>query len=230
MKIGIISDIHGNIYAFEKVWNALKKELCDIYFCLGDICGYYFNQNEIIEVLKEEKNLISILGNHDHIFLRMLKDAHIEEEYTKEHGKSCKLLKETIEADNLNYLEGLPQEKIIDEYKIALFHGNPWDHLNGYSYPTDSLSRYQGLPHNLILLGHTHYPMDKTIGNVRIVNPGACGQPRDFNSASYAVVNLENSKVDFKRVDYDTDSLIRDIKRRSEKNSYLTEVLLRKNE
>ena len=72
--------------------------------------------------------------------------------------------------------------------------------------------------------------MDKTIGNVRIVNPGACGQPRDFNSASYAVVNLENSKVDFKRVDYDTDSLIRDIKRRSEKNSYLTEVLLRKNE
>jgi len=68
MKIGIFADIHGNIYAFENVWKELKKETCDHYLFLGDICGYYYYQNEIIEIIRSMKNLISIIGNHDDIF------------------------------------------------------------------------------------------------------------------------------------------------------------------
>lgn len=36
MKIGIISDIHSNIYAFKACTEYMEKQKCDEYFFLGD--------------------------------------------------------------------------------------------------------------------------------------------------------------------------------------------------
>ena len=36
MKIGIISDIHSNIYAFKACTEYMEKQNCDEYFFLGD--------------------------------------------------------------------------------------------------------------------------------------------------------------------------------------------------
>ena len=36
------------------------------------------------------------------------------------------------------------------------------------------------------------------------VNPGSVGQPRNHNpAASYAILNLENNEIQFKKVNYD---------------------------
>ena len=61
-----------------------------------------------------------------------------------------------------------------------------------------------------------------------MINPGSCGQPRDHNQASYAILDTENGKVDFKRCDYDVDSMIKEAIRRGEGNSYHIDVLRRK--
>lgn len=39
MKIGIVSDIHGNINAFEKVLEELEKNKVEKIMCLGDMIG-----------------------------------------------------------------------------------------------------------------------------------------------------------------------------------------------
>lgn len=39
MKIGIISDVHGNIDALDAVLEELKKENIDKIICLGDFIG-----------------------------------------------------------------------------------------------------------------------------------------------------------------------------------------------
>lgn len=39
MKIGIISDIHGNIDALDAVLEELKKENIDKIICVGDFVG-----------------------------------------------------------------------------------------------------------------------------------------------------------------------------------------------
>lgn len=225
MKIGIFADIHGNIYAFEKIWKALKKESCDRYFFLGDICGYYYYQNEIIDILKGVKNLTSVIGNHDDMFLKMLRDENIEKKYTEKYGKSCQLLKSSIKPENLDFLKNLPGEKIIENGNIALFHGSPWDRLNGYVYPSNLPDLFHELPYKFIFLGHTHHPMNKKIGDTRIINPGSCGQPRDCNLASYVILDYKRRKVKLKRVEYNRRFLIKDIKWHSEKNGYLTKVL-----
>src|SRR6185436_12514757 len=92
MRLGVFSDIHGNMYAFEKVWQALQAEKCDQYCFLGDVCGYYYSQNEAIALLKACPNLICLLGNHDELFLRMLNDRAVEDMYLEKYGKSNSLL------------------------------------------------------------------------------------------------------------------------------------------
>ena len=96
MRLGIFSDIHGNIYAFDKVWEALKREACDLYLFLGDICGYYYHANEVMNKLNSIEDLICVRGNHDQMFLDMLSDPILESDYRGLYGKSCSLLKKRI--------------------------------------------------------------------------------------------------------------------------------------
>jgi len=228
MKIGLLADIHGNIYAFEKVWKQLRHEFCDLYFFLGDVCGYYYHQNEIIEILRSSKDIVSILGNHDALFLNMQKDKKLEKDYARKYGNSCIVLKKSITEENHAFLKGLPKKFVLKKESVALFHGSPWETLNDYVYPTDSLERFKQFPQRVVILGHTHYAMDRFSGKVRVINPGSSGQPRDCNEPSYTVFDTKTGEAEFKRVKYDIKPLIKDIRKNKESNPYLWKVLRRK--
>ena len=225
MRIGIFADIHGNIYAFDKILESLKVEGVDLYIFCGDVCGYYYYQNEVIEILRGMKNLVCVAGNHDRMFLSMRQNDTLDSEYKTRYGKSCCLLKGNIKKENLQFIETLPDKYVFDDCQMAVFHGSPWDNLNEYVYPTDSLARFKELPYDYILLGHTHYSMDRSVKHVRIINPGSCGQPRDYSDPSYAILDLKRETVEFRRVQYDSDLMIRDVLRHKEENPYLIKVL-----
>ncbi len=227
MKIGIFSDVHGNIHAFVKVWEALKVEACDLHIFLGDICGYYYHQNEVIETLKDMEGIIPLLGNHDALFLKMLDEETMRKDYAERYGSSCALLLDSIKKDNISFLKRLRQSYILDECNLCAFHGSPWDSLNGYVYPADSLNRFEILSYSFILLGHTHYCMDRKVGNARVINPGSCGQPRDEWRPSYATLNPESGDVKIRRVEYSRDLLMKEIMRYDEDRRYLIDVLTR---
>ena len=62
MKIGLISDIHGNLEALEAVLKYLStEEKVDKIIVLGDIVGYMTNPNECVQLT----NYDCIQGNHD---------------------------------------------------------------------------------------------------------------------------------------------------------------------
>ena len=114
---------------------------------------------------------------------------------------------------------------MLDEFNIAIYHGSPWDHLDGYIYPTDSISKFRDLPFKYVILGHTHYPMHRIIGDRHILNPGSCGQPRDLLDPSYLILDIEKDKSEIKRIFYDAKPLKDEIRGYGEKNHYLVEVL-----
>ncbi|NIM10368.1 MAG: hypothetical protein GTO45_00125 [Candidatus Aminicenantes bacterium] len=227
MKIGIFSDIHGNLYAFENVYNELKKEGCDLHLFLGDICGYYFQQNEVIDILRDIPHLEALAGNHDIMFLKSLEDKNLMKEYTERYGLSFELLKGTITPENLDFLQRLPKEFHLGRYGIAGFHGSPWSFLEEYVYPDSPTQRFDTLDYDIVFLGHTHWTMDIIRERIRIVNPGSVGQPRDGGWPSYAVYDARSEKLEVKRVNYNVNALIEDIKRRKETNAYLIDVLHR---
>ena len=60
----------------------------------------------------------------------------------------------------------------------------------------------EGVDADVILLGHTHVPAIRRVGNTHIVNPGSLGQPRHgLPSATYAV--WEDGHLQIKHIDYD---------------------------
>lgn len=230
MRIGIFSDIHGNIYAFNKIFDSMKKKSIDLHIFCGDVCGYYYYQNEIIDILRELKHLYCVLGNHDKMFLDIMENKLTDELNTDKYGKANPLLKSKISRKNLTFLRSLPEKQIINiaGFKCAAFHGSPWDYLDEYVYPTDSLIKFKSLEYEYVFLGHTHYSMDKRADNIRIINPGSSGQPRDGRPPGYAILDLPSQHLEFINIEYDPQPLVRDILNYDECNSYLIEVLFRK--
>jgi len=64
MRYGIISDIHGNMEAFEAVSKELPREKIDEILCVGDIVGYGADPVPSIERIKA-LGISTVCGNHD---------------------------------------------------------------------------------------------------------------------------------------------------------------------
>ena len=62
MRIGIVSDIHGNYVALKTVLERMGS--VDALWCLGDLVGYGPQPNECISSIIEMPHLC-IPGNHD---------------------------------------------------------------------------------------------------------------------------------------------------------------------
>jgi len=222
MKIGLISDIHANIYALRSVLKRLKG--MDLILCAGDITGYYPFVNEVFEEL-ESYNVVFTKGNHDaHLCGDKIKDLRPIElksfEYTKNH----------ITNINLDKLRNAPLQLqvSIDGFKVVMFHASPWDKLEEYIYPDyPDFEKFKEVDADVIILGHTHYPMIKQIGRKLIINPGSCGQPRDYDPrASFAVFDTLAKNAVIERVKYDVEGVCEAIKELSFDNK-LIETLKR---
>lgn len=225
MKIGVFADIHGNGFAFESIYESFKKESCDRVFFLGDLCGYYYDQNRIVEILNRIPNLTSILGNHDSLFLEALDNPDLAKSYLARYGKSVEFLMESITPESMEFLKKLPVSFTDNDLEIAAYHGSPWDPLGEYVYPDSVQARYDELPFKLVFLGHTHYPMDIQREKIRIINPGSAGQPRDGGWPSYAIYDDDSRSLEIKRIPFHVDALVADIQNRHESNRYLIDVL-----
>jgi predicted phosphodiesterase len=228
MRICIFSDIHGNGPAFRVAHEMIMSEKADINLFLGDLCGYYFDQKETFSMLQTFPNLISLKGNHDAIFLRIInKDDELREAYAKEYGNSMEnLLCEDVQ-ELIQWLSDLPECYSCDSLGLAGYHGSPWSKLEGYVYPHSSLDKFGDYQASIFVLGHTHYPMLRTIKDKLIVNPGSLGQPRNGGWPSYALIHFPSKEVIFREVHYNKAELLRRIDELDNNNQYLKNIIVR---
>jgi putative phosphoesterase len=229
MKILFISDIHGNKYVLDSIKNIIDNEdIRKIFFC-GDVVGYYYFPNEIIDFLKKY-DVVSILGNHDKNFIDIW-DGKIDSlPFEAKYGKSYKNIKDYVKKETINYLKSLPTfyEFQVEGLHIGIFHGNPLDHLNGRFYPSDSnFSIYLELPYDIIVLGHTHHKMIKFHNNKLIINPGSAGQQRDGKGTSGLIFDTVTKTIEMINISFNIDELINDINSIEPNNEKLKEVLIR---
>jgi len=207
MKIGIISDIHGNLPSLEAVLNAFDERGVDTIVCLGDLVGYFHQSLEVLNLIMNS-DIVTILGNHEAYMLGIL-DCSI----ANWSAYNLDYVKRSIPPRVLEWLQGLPRELFmtVEDLNLAFFHGSPWRPLEGYVYPdSTSLSRFTQLSYDFVFLGHTHYQMVKTRRNTTIINPGSCGLPRDGgHCASAAIVYVGNDvQIELLHIEYDVDSFI----------------------
>lgn len=206
-KIGVIADPHANLPALEAVLEDMPE--VDRIICAGDLVGFGPQPNEVIETINSN-NITSVLGNHDH--------AVVNEKFSSLDERAERVARWTrakLEKSNLDYLEKLDKTIDIEEegYEINVAHGSPRKPLKEYIYPGTSnralVKMTQITDSDIVVLGHTHIPLEQMIQGKLIINPGAVGQPRDRNpKASYMILELGNNKeISRRRVDYDIEKV-----------------------
>ena len=205
MKIALVSDIHSNLAAFKAVLSDMPK--VDEIICVGDLVGYGAEPNEVVN-LARSKGIRSVMGNHD--YAAVTRDVR---GFNDRAADAAIWTSNNLKKENLDYLAKLPThlDLTVEKQKVYLVHGSPRLPLTEYVFSDisnrDLAEIVKGVDADLIVLGHTHVPMERMIIGKTIVNPGGVGQPRDRDPrASYAVLRLNKDiKVEFRRVEYDVD-------------------------
>jgi putative phosphoesterase len=203
LKLAFLADIHGNYDALKAVVNELPS--VDRLVVLGDVLGYYpFFGLCLDEMEKAGAEYIS--GNHEAYQMNLLQRP-AQPIFDWFYG----YFEENASDRDRYWLENLQVEKSLklQEQTLKFFHGSPWS-ISEYIYSDFSeWSRFDDLDEDIIVLGHTHVPMDLYWNKKRIINPGSVGQPRDGNpQASYAIYDDESQKLQFFRINYDAHRLI----------------------
>ena len=126
MKLGIISDLHGDPVALELAWAHLMVKGADRIVCAGDLAGYGPFPDRVVAFLQEHE-IPSVRGNHDRWALE--RGLGIRDEF----GGG------TPSAATLEYLASLPAEMRFDlNGPIAVFHGSPrsdMEFVSPHSHP-----------------------------------------------------------------------------------------------
>ncbi len=219
MRYAIISDIHGNLPALQRVLVALDEEDVDCYLCLGDVVGYGASPNECCQRVRQS-DAICVRGNHDAAVVQPRK-----EDWFNPEARACLLwTRQQLTPQNRQWLASLNSTAQIDD--VLLCHGSIPDPDYYITTPQGAVFSFEAMATSLAFFGHTHYAewyaYDGTEqlpsqhshpdggicrleeGYQYLINPGAVGQPRDGNpQASFAVYDDERREVAIRRIDYD---------------------------
>jgi putative phosphoesterase len=124
-----------------------------------------------------------------------------------------------LSSGQQDYLGSLPLTGTLEAGGQRLFtvHASPREYLYRYTLTPDAAEAHlcaeiAGVDADVVLLGHTHFPMIRRAGGRTVINPGSVGQPRDGDPrASYAVI--EDGVATLRRAAYDVERTVRDLQR-----------------
>ena len=232
MKIGLLSDIHANAHALRAVLKSAKEKNVEKLLCCGDYVGYYYEPDKVIALL-DEWDWDGISGNHETMLLDWLNEKNRNEIMVK-YGSGILYAAKKLKNESAVRLYEMPNTKKldIDNYKILLCHGSPWDG-DIYIYPdavegvVNKMFEYDP-DFDVLVFGHTHYPVIWEKNKKKIINPGSVGQPRDRRpGAAWALWDTDTNDVTFYRENYDVDPVIEMCRKYNPDIKYLAEVLVR---
>ncbi len=211
MKLGIISDVHGNLEALEAMLKRLEQEKVDRIDCLGDIVGYGGDPNACVARIRAVA-AVTVLGNHDAALT-----GHTPIAYFNSYARTAiEWTSRVITDDNLEFLKSLPLTQAEDH--VMLVHATPKDPAawNYIHEPADAAPHFAYLSEGMTaFIGHSHVPtsFEDSQRRRRIINVGSIGQPRDRDPRACACVyDSVTGTFEWLRESYDIQETARKIR------------------
>jgi putative phosphoesterase len=231
LKIAILSDLHGNIEAFEQVLFKAHNEGISKFLFLGDFVGYYYWPEKVLDLLST-LDFISIQGNHERILQGLINGEIDKQTIINLYGSGHEYALSKLNNEQIDFLINLPVSLSveIDGCQFQLCHGSPID-TDEYIYPDnsiDSLNKCNVPQVDFVLIGHSHYQFIHRNTDSLLVNVGSVGQSRSTGGlAQWAMVNTRSKSVQLMSTPYDASELIKQSTQIDFKIPYLREVLTR---
>jgi putative phosphoesterase len=223
MKVALIGDIHANLPALEAVLDHARSQSVDKIWNVGDFVGYGPFPDEVVQLLRKDDNVLSVLGNYDR---KVLEFKQKKEKWRKsKHPEKYLAFKWTYEhlsKKNRKYLRFLSQETRmkVSGHRILLTHGSPASdsELLTPDTPDERLRELaKTVKADIIIVGHSHQPFVRQVDDVWFINTGSVGRPDDGDPrACYAVLHFQENEfqVQHYRVAYDVERTVAAIRER----------------
>ena len=231
MRLAILSDIHGNSIALDAVLADLQSQgEVDAYWVLGDFAALGYDPVTPLEKMTALPHARFTRGNTDRYVVTG--DLPVQPEKALQDPA---LLPQVIEAARsfswtrgylsaagwLDWLTNVPLEvrlTLPDGTRLLGVHASPGrdDGPGIQSKHSDGKleKRLAGCEADLVIVGHTHVPLDRQIGRIRAINLGSISNPVTSGlQATYVLLDADEHgyNIQLRRVDYDREAVIRAI-------------------
>ncbi len=196
MKLGLISDVHGDPVALELAWSHLTVLGAGTIVCAGDVVGYGPSPDRAAAFLAGHE-VETVRGNHDRWALERGPGA------ADEFGGG------TPSAGTLEFLAGNPFDLRVRRGSRTgyVVHGSPSDDMEFVTRSAHPPKVLRGwltdLRADFLVVGHTHEPMAFRCAEGLVVNPGSVlsAPTRASSSRTFALLDLDSLGVTFHDVE-----------------------------
>jgi len=210
MRIAIVSDVHGNLAAFEAVVADLKETSPDLILHGGDLAHGGAHPVEVVDRIRE-LGWAGVCGNTD----EMLWDSGVLSDFAAKAPQAQPILALVAEMipstcarlgeDRIAWLKALPRMQYCGP--MALVHASPND-LWRAPLPTASDAElrevYGSLNAGVAVYGHIHQPYVRVLPTMTVANSGSVGLSYDGDPrASYLLMDGERATI--RRVEYELE-------------------------
>jgi predicted phosphodiesterase len=227
MRIGLIADIHGNLFALEAVLDELAREQIDHIICLGDVAALGPQPHEVLARL-QTLNCPVTMGNTDAWLLNAQVAPEVAAGNSRPIYEMAAWCAEQLSQAERDYLHTFPAtlERPLDEGRTLLcYHGSPrsFDDVIAAVTPDATVKEMlAGYSAAVMVGGHTHIQMIRRYEDAHIINVGSVGLPgvnagsselaknHDVSWAEYGVLSVEQGRlsIDLRRTPIDVDAML----------------------
>lgn len=233
MNLGLLSDIHGNRIALEAVLADGKAEGVEAWWAVGDLAALGPDPAPTLELLSNLPQLRVSRGNTDRYVAGRDRPppsreevlarpelfdlfAAVESSFSWTRGAAAS-------HGWLDWLTDLPLElrtTLPDGARLLAVHAAPGLDDGPGITPDQSEESLRaalaGADADLVFVGHTHRPTDRSVGSMRAVNLGSVSNPvTEDLRAMYVIVRADRHghAIEHRRVSYDHEAVLERIAR-----------------
>ncbi|MHB8463372.1 MAG: metallophosphoesterase family protein [Acidimicrobiales bacterium] len=228
MRLGLISDIHGNATALEAVIEDGDTQGVDSWWVLGDLVAIGPEPVRTLELLTGLTDVKFTTGNTERYVLT--------NDRPNPHGHEVRAQPELLDVFAavqrsfawtcgalaghgwLQWLADLPTEVravLPDGTTMLGVHASPGrddgEGITPHRDEADLQEALAGANADIVCAGHTHQPTDRRVGALRAVNLGSVSNPiTDDLRASYMILHADRHghALQYRRVNYDRDRFL----------------------
>jgi predicted phosphodiesterase len=217
MRIAVVSDIHGNLTAFEAVLADLKLVSPDLVFHGGDLADNGSSPVEIVDRIRE-LGWPGVVGNTDEMLFRPESLTEFAVQVPHLHslfaaiGGMAEWTRAALGEERLAWLRDLPRVQVHPP--LALVHASPESAWRAPAPEADDaeIERvYAPLGQPIAVYGHIHRSFIRRVGELTVVNTGSVSLSQDGDPRA-AYLLLDGAEPVIRRVEYDIEKELEALK------------------
>jgi putative phosphoesterase len=189
--LGLVADIHGDLDGLRRALAIFAREQVGHLICAGDIVDRGADADAVVPIL-ERLGATCVKGNHEHTVLRSQ-----ERWRASPRAEELARVGRVVSDATVTYISSRPDTArlTLGGVRLLVAHGAPWSDIASI-FPDsrqgifDQLRARYAADSDVIVLGHTHRPMQVDLGGLLVLNPGSVYGVTGRDSATCATFDL----------------------------------------